>query len=217
MMNTAEYSPVIVTGTLAIRTINGRNGAFNVGLLETAIGSFSVKDRELEQYSAGSYEGQFVIGRIFMHSWSYGANSGSEIRVRLDAISIASTNELTPDEERKLLPAVNDPLEEETPKEPVSEPSAPGQAKPAPATKTPSTMGKKRPQFTVPTPAEQESGDQTLFGPLWPLADIVKLDATAPRQILRQQKARLTQLGYDFSAQEQHFIKSDVPADPALH
>lgn len=211
-MNTAEYSPVIVTGKLVVRTINGRNGAFNVGLLETAIGSFSVKDRELEQYSAGSYDGQFVIGRIFMHSWSYGANSGSEIRVRLDAISIASNNELMPDEERKLLPAVNDPLEEEISKEPASEQPVQEKAKPAQATK-----GKERPQFTVPTPAEQESGDQTLFGPLWPLTDIVKLDATAPRQILRQQKARLTLLGYDFSAQEQHFIKSDAPADAALH
>lgn len=114
-MNTSEHSPVIVTGKLVVRTINGRNGAFNVGLLETAIGSFSVKDRELEQYSAGTYEGQFVIGRIFMHSWSYGANSGSEIRVRLDALNIASNNELTPDDERKLLPPVNDPLEEEIP------------------------------------------------------------------------------------------------------
>lgn len=216
-MNTAQHSPVIVTGKLVVRTINGRNGAFNVGLLETDIGSFSVKDRELEQYSAGTYEGQFVIGRIFMHSWSYGANSGSEIRVRLDAMNIASNTELTPDDERKLLPPVNDPLEEETPKEPVSERPVPEKTKSAPAAKAPETKGKKRLQFTLPTPAEQESGDQTLFGPLWPLADIVKLDATVPRQILRQQKARLTQLGYDFSAQEQHFIKSGVPAVAAQY
>jgi len=212
-MNTAEHTPVIVTGKLVVRTINGRNGAFNVGLLETAIGSFSVKDRELEQYSAGTYEGQFVIGRIFMHSWSYGANSGSEIRVRLDAMNIASNNALTPEEERKLLPPVNDPLEEETPAEPGSVQSVPEKAKPAPASKT---TGTKRPQFTVPTPSEQENADQTLFGSLWPLEDIVKLDATAPRQILRQQKARLSQLGYDFIAQKQHFVKNAASAD-TLH
>lgn len=213
MNTTAEHSPVIVTGKLVVRTINGRNGAFNVGLLETAIGSFSVKDRELEQYSAGTYEGQFVIGRIFMHSWSYGANSGSEIRVRLDALNIASNNELTPDEERKLLPPVNDPLEEETPAKPAPEQPVPEKDKPAPAAKAPKVVGTKRPQFTVPAPAEQEAEDQKLFGPLWPLDNIVKLDATAPRQVLRQQKARLSQLGYDFIAQEQHFVRNVAPAD----
>lgn len=210
-MNPSTNSPVIVTGKLVVRTINGRNGAFNVGLLETAIGSFSVKDRELEQYSAGTYEGQFVIGKVFMHSWSYGANSGSEIRVRLDAMNIASNNALTPDDERKLLPPVNDPLEEEIPAIPETKHPTPAKDENAPK-----TTNTKRPQFTVPTPAEQETGDQTLFGPLWPLPDIVKLDATAPRQVLRQQKARLSQLGYDFIAQEQHFVKNAAPAEP-LH
>ncbi|EBX8629371.1 DUF3275 family protein [Salmonella enterica subsp. enterica] len=208
-MNTSTNSPVIVNGKLVVRTINGRNGAFNVGLLETAIGSFSVKDRELEQYSAGTYEGQFVIGKVFMHSWSYGANSGSEIRVRLDAMNIASNNALTPDDERKLLPPVNDPLEEEIPAIPETKHPTPAKAENAPKTKS-----TKRPQFTVPTPAEQESDDQTLFGTLWPLGDIVKLDATAPRQTLRQQKARLSQLGYDFIAQEQHFVKNEAPEEP---
>lgn len=215
-MNTSTNSPVILTGKLVVRTINGRNGAFNVGLLETAIGSFSVKDRELEQYSAGTYEGQFVIGRIFMHSWSYGANSGSEIRVRLDTMNIASNNALTPDEERKLLPPVNDPLEEETPAEPVPAPPTPEKEKPAPAVKSAKTKRATRPQFVIPTPAEQEAGDQELFGPLWPLGDVVKLDATVPRQILRQQKARLSQLGYDFIAQEQHFVKNAASTD-VLH
>lgn len=209
-MNTSANTPVIITGKLVVKTIHGRNGDFNVGLLETALGSFSVKDRELEQYNAGTYAGQFVIGRIFMHSWSYGANSGSEIRVRLDGMNIASNCELTPDEEQKLLPPVNDPLEEETPVKPEPERTAPVKDQPSPAVKT---VGVKRPQFTVPTPAEQASEDQTLFGALWPLGDIVKLDATAPRQTLRQQKARLSQLGYDFSAQEQHFIKSAESAD----
>ncbi|EKT1260959.1 DUF3275 family protein [Salmonella enterica] len=212
-MNTSANTPVIVAGKLVVRTINGRNGAFNVGLLETAIGSFSVKDRELEQYSAGTYEGQFVIGRIFMHSWSYGANSGSEIRVRLDAINIASNDELTPDDERKLFPPVNDPLEEEAPAEPVPEQPVPKKAKPAPTAKSEEA---KRPQFVVPSPAEQENADQVLFGTLWPLGDIVKLDATASRQVLRQQKARLSQLGYDFSAQEQHFVKNVASTD-TLH
>ncbi|EAS1759754.1 DUF3275 family protein [Salmonella enterica] len=210
--STHSHSPVIVTGKLVVKTINGRNGAFNVGLLETSIGSFSVKDRELEQYSAGTYEGQFVIGRIFLHAWSYGANSGTEIRVRLDTMNIASSHgELTPDDERKLLPSVNDPLEEETniPAKPAAVKKKAAQA----ATASPKAKETtKQQQFVVPTPAEQDSADQTLFGALWPLGDIVKLDATAPRQILREQKSRLSQLGYDFVAQEQHFVKNVEPS-----
>jgi hypothetical protein len=213
-MNASTLTPVAITGKLVIRTIHGRNGDFNVGLLETSIGSFSVKDRELEQYNAGTYDGQFVIGRIFMHSWSYGANSGSEIRVRLDAMSITGTETLTPDDERKLQPQISDPLDEETtdipPPQPAEVPAK--KTEPAPVTASAAT---RRPQFTAPTPAAQEAGDQALFGALWPLGNVVKLDATAPRQILRQQKVRLTQLGYDFCAEQQHFVKS--AADATLH
>ncbi|WMY72512.1 DUF3275 family protein [Buttiauxella selenatireducens] len=214
-MNTSTSSPVMMAGKLVIKTINGRNGDFNVGLLETAIGSFSVKDRELEQYTAGVYKGQFVIGRIFMHAWSYGANSGAEIRARLDAMSIESNDALNPGDEQKLSPPVNDPLDEEISVETVAVASVarPGEGK---AEVVPPLVGHEtnRPQFTVPTLAELENGDQALFGCLWPLGEVVKLDATAPRQVLRQQKARLSQLGYDFNAQEQHFAKA---AEAMLH
>jgi len=37
-------------GQLAIRTISGRNGDFNVGRLATSIGEFVVKDSMLDQY-----------------------------------------------------------------------------------------------------------------------------------------------------------------------
>lgn len=112
-MKISSDLPVIVNGKLVIKTISGRNGAFNVGLLETAVGSFSVKDRELEQYTAGIYQGQFVIGRIFLHAWSYGANSGTEIRARLDDMSIETNAALDPCDEQKVFPPVNDPLDEE--------------------------------------------------------------------------------------------------------
>lgn len=213
-MNPSTPSPIIVAGKLVIKTINGRNGAFNVGLLETAIGSFSIKDRELEQYTAGVYQGQFLIGRIFMHAWSHGANSGTEIRARLDEMNIETNDALNPGDEQKLSPPVNDPLDEET-SEGASVPAAADHdnASEPPA---PVARSQKRAQFTVPTPAEQEEGDQALFGTLWPLGAVVKLDATAPRHTLRKQKARLTQLGYDFNAQEQQFVKNDA-AEPVLH
>lgn len=224
-MNMPVQSPVILTGKLVIKTINGRKGDFNVGLLETAVGSFSVKDRELEQYTAGVYQGQFVIGRIFMHSWSYGANSGTEIRARLDAMYIETNDALNPGDEQKLTPQVNDPLDEEVKVDPPSVPDSPEPvcAEAALPQKT-SSGSVKRPQFRVPSPAEQTADDQTLFGTLWPLAEVVKLDTTVSRQLLRQQKARLSQLGYDFNAQAQQFIKAAVSAEaeepasePVLH
>ncbi len=215
-MKISSDLPVIVNGKLVIKTINGRNGAFNVGLLETAVGSFSVKDRELEQYTAGVYRGQFVIGRIFLHAWSYGANSGTEIRARLDDMSIETNAALDPGDEQKVLPPVNDPLDEENAPadQIVPECSSSDTVKTTPTTTVPDT---RRTQFTVPTPAEQEAGDQALFGSLWPLGKVVKLDATASRKVLRQQKARLTQLGYDFNAQEQHFTLQDDTDRPLLH
>ena len=55
----------IITGTLAIREIHGRNGAFMVGTLNTQIGSFAVKDPLLDQYDEGTYDGEFEIDSIY--------------------------------------------------------------------------------------------------------------------------------------------------------
>ena len=55
---------ISVTGQLAIRTIHGRNGAFNVGRLTTSIGEFVIKNAELDQYREGKYDGDFVIAQI---------------------------------------------------------------------------------------------------------------------------------------------------------
>ena len=52
---------ISVTGQLAIRTIHGRNGAFNVGRLTTSISEFVIKNAELDQYREGKYDGDFVI------------------------------------------------------------------------------------------------------------------------------------------------------------
>lgn len=50
-------TPIIVPGQLALRTIHGRNGKFNVGKLECQLGKFTIKDAELEQYPEGKYQG----------------------------------------------------------------------------------------------------------------------------------------------------------------
>ena len=52
-----------LTGTITVKTINGRNGDFNVGRLTTEIGEFNVKEG-IEEYAPGQYAGQFSISRI---------------------------------------------------------------------------------------------------------------------------------------------------------
>ncbi len=48
-----------IDGQLAIRTITGRNGKFNVGRLATSIGEFVIKDALLDQYTEGKVPRQF--------------------------------------------------------------------------------------------------------------------------------------------------------------
>jgi hypothetical protein len=49
-----------------------------------------------------------------------------------------------------------------------------------------------------------------LFSALWPLGEIVKLDATVDRRVLRQQRDRLGALGYKFAplSQDWHLAKA---------
>ena len=55
-----------------------------------------------------------------------------------------------------------------------------------------------------------EADDAALFGALWPLGEIVKLDATVDRRVLRQQRDRLGALGYEFAplSQDWHLAKA---------
>ena len=61
-----------ISGHLAIRTIQGRNGAFNVGRLSTFIGEFVIKDAVLKQHVEDKYHGEFVITEIRASSYTWG-------------------------------------------------------------------------------------------------------------------------------------------------
>ncbi|MCB2028386.1 MAG: DUF3275 family protein, partial [Rhodoferax sp.] len=54
------------------------------------------------------------------------------------------------------------------------------------------------PAATSPA-ASADADDAALFGTLWPLGETVKLDATVDRRVLRQQRDRLGELGYEFA------------------
>lgn len=202
---------ITIPGQLAIKTIHGRNGDFNVGRLATSIGEFVVKNAELDQYTEGKYEGDFVITEISPSTYNANGRMVIEIRARLGGMTLSNIDALSRDEARRLSPQEVDPIDEEA------------QA-PVPATPTVETKAKRRSSRdplvdTTPFGAEQaatsaeasaESDDAVLFGALWPLGEIVKLDATVDRRVLREQRDRLGVLGYEFAplSQDWHLAKA---------
>ena len=162
-----------LSGMLTIRTIDGRNGAFNVGRLVTDLGEFSVKDTLLDQYEEGRYEGDFGISRIYPAYYAAGGRLVVEVRATLETLALAGIDALAPDD---VAPAVEpDPMEE-----------------------TPAAAA--QPASTSDAPNEPEDGnpDAQLFGALWPMGAKVKLDPTVDRARFRRQKERLKGLGYQF-------------------
>jgi hypothetical protein len=202
---------ITIPGQLAIRTIHGKNGDFNVGRLATSIGEFVIKNAELDQYAEGKYEGDFAIAEIRPSTYSTGGRMVIEIRAHLGGMTLSNIDRLSKDEASRLSPQEVDPIDEEA--------SAPQSA---PTTAAPSTetapmsadpLIDKTP-FSVTTPTKPKSEptgeqeDATLFGTLWPLTEIVKLDATVNRRVLRQQRDRLGALGYEFAplSQDWHHV-----------
>jgi len=200
---------ITLPGQLAIKTIHGRNGDFNVGRLATSIGEFVVKNAELDQYAEGKYEGDFIIAEIRPSTYNANGRMVIEIRALLAGMTLSNIDALSRDEARRLSPQEVDPIDEET------------QA-PAPDTTKATAKSKSRssrdplvdttPFGSEPGAAASEASadDAALFGALWPLGDVVKLDATVDRRVLRQQRDRLGALGYEFAplSQDWHLAKA---------
>jgi hypothetical protein len=178
-------------GQLAIRTISGRNGDFNVGRLATSIGEFVIKDAVLDQYKEGKYQGDFVIKEIAPSYYTYGGRLVVETRARLESMTLDDVDDLTTEEAEKIETKVQDPLDEER-----QQTSKPVPQQPTPDEETPFGMEAKEEPVA-------DNPDEALFGILWPLGESVRLDVTVDRQKLRMQTKRLEQLGYelDFKAQ----------------
>lgn len=201
-----------IPGHLAIRTIQGRNGAFNVGRLSTSIGEFVIKDAVLEQHVEGKYRGEFVITEIRASSYSTGGRLVIEIRARLDSMVLEDLDTLTAYDNAQIDAQSPDPLDEEQPvaapppkaRPQSSRPARPASAPVAPADDNAPFGMPASPTSTQLTPEpDVDEADQELFGTVWPLGDTVRLDSTVDRQRLRQQCQRLGQLGYamDFKSQ----------------
>lgn len=181
---------ITVPGKINIRTISGRFGDFNVGTLECSIGSFSVKDPAIDEFSEGVYTGSFVIESIKPDSYVASGRMVVEVRARLKGIML--DDELSSPSEPESYE--QDPLEQECQfKNDVKAPAV------APATVEPTE------EASVSTAMDQDGGN--LFGVLWPLGNVVRLDSTIERLRLRQQKKFLQDNGYSFRVAQQHWVK----------
>ncbi|MBI6781803.1 DUF3275 family protein [Pseudomonas syringae] len=185
-------------GYLAIRTISGRNGAFNVGRLSTSIGEFVIKDALLDQYHEGKYRGDFVITEIRPSYYTNGGRLVVEVRARLDSMSLDDVANLSADEAERLSNNETDPLDEEAS-------GGSSSTKPRPTIQTTPrrsvSAGSDAPfGMTGSEPEKQvtaHEADAELFGTIWPIGPSVKLDTTVDRKRLRQQCVRLGELGYE--------------------
>lgn len=201
---------ITIPGQLVIKTIHGRNGDFNVGRLLTSIGEFIVKSAELDQYSEGKFDGEFVVTEIRPSTYTANGRMVIEIRAHLGGMTLSNADALSGDDASRLSPHEVDPIDEET-------------QTPAPVTRAPSPTKARSPRDplvdTTPFGAEPEApaskaspdaDDTVLFGTLWPLGDPVKLDATVDRRLLREQRDRLNALGYTFAplTQDWHRVQS---------
>ena len=195
---------VLQEGTLFVRTLRGRFGKFNIGKLNCPLGTFVIKDKLIEEYDEGRYDGTFEIAKIYLADRKIDdAGTVIELRARLQSITPFSTSDLPQDEEVGV--HEKDPIEEEetAPAEPP--------AKKSNLLRRP--LGKKRRQREAEPKADQGSdvGDDegaALFGHDWPIGDEVRIDPTADRGTMRKQIGFLKALGYRFDSSNQVWLKS---------
>ena len=134
-----------------------------------------------------------------------------EIRALLGGMTLSNIDALSRDEARRLSPQEVDPIDEEAQAPAPAVPQAKPKAKPRsprdPLVDT--TPFGSEPAAASPE-ASAEADDAALFGALWPLGEVVKLDATVDRRVLRQQRDRLGTLGYEFAplSQDWHLAKA---------
>jgi hypothetical protein len=202
-----------IPGQLAVKIIPGRFGDFRVGKLTCSIGEFVIKSGELDQYEEGKYDGEFNIVQIRSSMYTTNGRVVVEVRAFTDGWDLDNVDELSKDESRHVSPQEVDPAEEEA-KTSVASPDVPA---PESAPIQASTGDKATPAVEAPTPASSESSEPTsvtethadadLFGAIWPLGELVKLDATVDRLKLRKQRDRLDKLGYEFRPLKQDWIR----------
>jgi hypothetical protein len=174
---------VTVKGRMVVNVINGRNGLFSVATLYSEIGDFVLRYEGLDQYDAGTYEGEFVIRDMCLKARPFGVSQIIEPLAFIEDLVLETADE-----------GLQEPLPDAIP-DPVTEESKSDSAIPL------DIKGKSEGDIS-------EAELKQLFGSLWPLGDKVKLDPTIGRPIFRAQKDYLNLVGgYEFDPPNQIWNK----------
>ena len=198
-----------IPGRLTVRTIHGRNGPFNVGRLAASIGEFVIKDPQLDQFSEGVFEGEFLLLEIRPASYFASGRLVVEVRAKVGEMLLTEDGMLVTQHGPRFDSAEMDPLEEEAAPAPLvpPDPPAPGSGEPMAPPAPPSQVDAGEVPGPQPPDAyasgQEANPDAELFGLLWPLGQSVKLDPTVDRALFRRQVSRLKELGYRFQAPTQ--------------
>ncbi|PUB72147.1 MAG: hypothetical protein DBP03_18465 [gamma proteobacterium symbiont of Ctena orbiculata] len=174
---------VTVKGRMGVNVINGRNGQFSVATLYSEIGDFVLRYEGLDQYDAGTYEGEFVIRDMCLKARPFGVSQIIEPLAFIEDLMLKTADE-----------SLQEPLPDAIP-DPVADASKSDLVIPL------DIKGK-----SGGTISEVEL--KQLFGSLWSLGDKVKLDPTIGRPIFRAQKDYLNLVGgYEFDPTTQIWDK----------
>lgn len=188
----------IFEGTLTVKTVVGRNGPFNVAKLVTDIGDFVVKDKALEQFEAGTYQGRFTVTKLEIQSTRWKGGYFNELLARIadQGFNIFKEDELVPGDRTEEAQTDPDPMDTE---------SGGSSIVPIVVPKTGANISDD----------EAAKNDALLFGSEHGLEDessllanvraraTVRLDTTIDRELFRKQRDRLKELGYRFNVKEQ--------------
>jgi Protein of unknown function (DUF3275) len=212
----------LLKGSLVVTEKSGRNGPFCVGKLATSIGEFVIKDSALDQFKPGTYDGSFLVTKIFQQGYFWRNSYTLELRA-----SISPDGYMIDDEEAEqdgqAAPGDFDPLDESALS---TQQSVIAQPAPAPVEtlqkkdtdSKPSHLGSEPPAVDVSNaePARSEAtGLVSLFGiELASLLEIkagsITLDPTVDREQFRKQRDHLKSVGYRFQSKTQTWTLENI-------
>lgn len=191
-----------IDGSLVIRSQMSKYGEFKLGTLFCEIGTFTVKEKELEQFEVGKYQGEFVISQIALSDYRSNGRITTEIRAYIESMTLSSADSISQDEIEQIEAKEVDPI--------IEEMQQTGKVEAAP--KSGVTATSQPAKTTSSKPDIQNLSDEELFKTLWPLGEAVQLDKTVNREVLRMQRARLNELGYAFALDQVWRLKNTSEA-----
>jgi|SaaInlV_120m_DNA_4_1040238.scaffolds.fasta_scaffold03924_4 hypothetical protein len=194
---------IILEGNITNKVINGKNGDFSVGNLNTEIGQFKIRNQLLDQFDEGEYRVRVSIQHLDLNSYMLKRNgiTITEIEAHIDHIEVIDAD---------IKAVETESVEPDASIEPETTDKSTTDEKLVDNTSADQTDTVKRNPADKQASVAAES-DQTdlkkLFGLLWPLGDVVQLDSTTPRNQFIRQKDYLKAKGYKFHSPNQSWHK----------